>query len=327
MWKSYDFKHNPPEITGRDVTFIIRPGSPFLKIARQLRKENLIKDVEKFYGLALERNMVQKLKAGEFVLNTNMLPDEVLDKLSTIGVMYKVQVREGLTWWQAGKKVEDAGLGTFDSFKKAITDADLLAKYAIPAASAEGYLFPETYVMTRPESGDARIVVEAMLREFQKHIKEVWPEKKERPNPAELHKLITLASLVERETGDGAERGTIAGVFANRMRKGMLLQCDPTVIYGLGEKFNGNITKSNLRDKSNRYNTYVYRGLPPGPICSPGVESLRAAAFPAKHKFLYFVAKGNGQHYFSKNLREHNNAVIKYQLRRNKKTYRSTKSE
>ncbi len=130
---------------------------------------------------------------------------------------------------------------------------------------------------------------------------------------------------MEKETGDRSERQRISGVFHNRLKKRMLIQADPTIIYGLGPSFDGNIRKSHLRDRENPYNTYVRRGLPPGPICSPGLDALMAAVNPEPHNYLYFVAKGDGSHYFSSTLSEHNRAVAKYQLRRNKKTYRSTK--
>ena len=125
--------------------------------------------------------------------------------------------------------------------------------------------------------------------------------------------MVILASLVEKETAIPAERELVAGVYAKRLQLGMLLQCDPTIIYGLGEMFTGNLRRSHLQDAGNPYNTYVHPGLPPGPICSPGKAALMAAAGPAEHEFLYFVARPDGSHHFSRSLSEHNNAVIKYQ--------------
>ena len=162
------------------------------------------------------------------------------------------------------------------------------------------------------------LAVEAMLKEFWKQSEAVWPGET-KPKGKDLLAAITLASIVEKETGVDAERPRVAGVFANRLAKGMLLQTDPTIIYGLGEKFDGNLTRANLEDTANPYNTYVRPGLPPGPICSPGLKSLQAVAAPEVHDLYYFVATGEGEHKFSKTLDEHINAVNKYQRKRGKK--------
>ena len=166
-------------------------------------------------------------------------------------------------------------------------------------------------------------MIRLMLKEFFKNAAKVWPSGL--PEFEEMHRTVILASLIEKETGDGTERKRISGVFHNRLKKHMLIQCDPTIIYGLGPDFDGNIKKSDLLDKNNPYNTYAIQGLPPGPICSPGLDALTAAVHPEEHSYLYFVAKGDGSHHFSKNLEEHNQAVRQYQLRRNHETYRSTK--
>ncbi|MFW6178490.1 MAG: endolytic transglycosylase MltG, partial [Desulfohalobiaceae bacterium] len=134
------------------------------------------------------------------------------------------------------------------------------------------------------------------------------------PDAEQVHRIVTLASLVEKETGTPKERRRIAGVFQNRLDQGMLLQCDPTVIYGLGPDSDTRLRKKQLQDKDNPYNTYQHPGLPPGPICSPGLESLKAAIDPEEHSYLYFVSKGDGSHKFSRSLREHNQAVRKYIL-------------
>ncbi|GKT33505.1 Endolytic murein transglycosylase like protein, partial [Aduncisulcus paluster] len=232
-----------------------------------------------------------------------------LETLTTSsGILHKFSVREGLTWWATATKADESGLTEYAAFKQAVSDPELLAKYKIPAKNAEGYLFPETYLLTRPKNETGKVMVETMLKEFRKAANKAWDGKL--PSPAEMHKTVILASLVEKETGDVTERRTIAGVFANRLEKATC--CNAT-----------RLSSTHLTDKSNPYNSYQHRGLPPGPICSPGLESLKAAINPEKHSYLYFVAKGDGSHYFSKSLKEHNAAVKKYQLRRNRETYRS----
>jgi UPF0755 protein len=196
-----------------------------------------------------------------------------------------------------------------------VRDKEILAKYSIPADSAEGFLFPETYHIPRPQGGDPRPIAEAMIQGFWTHAAPfVWPEGS--PSPERLMETVILAALVEKETSLPAERPVVAGVYLNRLRKGMLLQADPTTIYGIGLEFDGNLRRKHLTDASNPYNTYTRKGLPPGPICSPGLSSLLAVIEPAEHDYLYFVSKNDGSHVFSRTLKEHNEAVYKYQIRR-----------
>lgn len=322
MYRTWDFLNVPPEKEGREMLFAVEPGQTLWTVSSHLAEKGLIKDAKRFRSYAQAEEKSGKIRAGEFRLYTNMTAPEVLTTITTTsGILHKFSVREGLNWWQTAEVADKSGLTTYEDFKKAVFDPELIEQYSIPAKNLEGYLFPETYLLTRPRGDTGHALVETMLSEFFKAAQKAWPEGL--PSSKKIHETVILASLVEKETGDITERRTIAGVFANRLRKGYLLQADPTIIYGLGEDFDGNIRKRHLRDKSNIYNTYQHRGLPPGPICSPGLESLKAAINPEKHSYLYFVAKGDGSHYFSKSLREHNNAVRKYQLRRNRKTYRS----
>ena len=322
MFQNWSFLNMPPETEGREILFTVESGQPLWTISGNLAKEGLIRDSKKFRQYAQAEGKENKIRAGEFRLWSNMTAPEVLDTLTTTsGILHKFSVREGLTWWATAKKAEESKLTGYADFKEAVSDPELLAKYKIPARNAEGYLFPETYLLTRPKTETGKAMVETMLKEFHKAAMQAWNDKI--PSPEDVHQTVILASLVEKETGDVTERRRIAGVFANRLEKGYLLQCDPTIIYGLGETFDGNLRKKHLNDKSNLYNTYQHRGLPPGPICSPGLESIKAAINPEKHSYLYFVAKGDGSHYFSKSLKEHNAAVRKYQLRRNRDTYRS----
>lgn len=322
-WLEEQFLTVPPESPGRDIMFRVEPGEIFTTISTNLKKSGLITDTRRFLKLAQQTGKTSSLRAGQFKLSTGWTPAQILHELSTsAGIMKKASIREGLTWWQTATKIQAARLGTFKNFAEAVVDPELLKQFGIEANNAEGYLFPETYLLTPPKGDQSRYMVEIMLKEFFRNAAKVWPDGL--PEFKEMNKIVTLASLIEKETGNISERKRISGVFHNRLKKRMLIQADPTIIYGLGPDFDGNIRRSHILDKTNPYNTYVIRGLPPGPICSPGLDALLAAVHPEDHNFLYFVAKGDGSHYFSKNLSEHNNAVRQYQLRRNKKTYRST---
>ena len=314
-WRAWEFLNTRPETPGREVVLEVEPGQTFAQVAAKLAREGVITDAEKFRLLGRWRKATSQVRAGEFALSTAMTPDEVLRALTRGAVvLHRLVVREGLTWWETAKLVEQAGLGSFESFKAAAHDKQLLAKYGIPADNAEGYLFPETYMLPKSRGNDSRPVVEAMLGQFAAAAAKVWPGG--RPEPARLHELVILASLVEKETGAPEERPRIAGVYANRIARGMRLQCDPTIIYGLGESFDGNIRKNDILDSDNPYNTYRINGLPPGPIASPGLGALRAAASPEAHAYIYFVSRKDGTHQFSTNLVDHNEAVRVYQLRR-----------
>lgn len=315
------FLTTPPQEPGRDIVVHIEPGSSFDSVAAMLSEKNIITDADNFRLLASWEKKIGSIQAGEFRLNTGWRPEKVLDTLvSGRAVLYKLSLREGLTWWETASIVEESGFAEYDSFARTVYDRDLLDKYHIPFESAEGFLFPDTYLLPRPKDKDARPIVEFLLRTFWEKVGPVLPgtpdNSTERPDPETLKRIMILASIVEKETGVAEERRRIAGVYANRIERRMLLQSDPTVIYGLGLAFDGNLKREHLKDKSNTYNTYRRPGSPPGPICSPGLESIKAAVDPEVHKFLYFVSKGDGTHHFSRTLEEHNMAVRKYQLRR-----------
>lgn len=315
-WQAQRFLATPPQTPGVDRVVRIEPGETFDHVARQLQDAGLLTDAAKFRVLGQWKGKLSAIKAGEFLLNTGWTPLAVLTAI-TEGkpILHRLLVVEGLTWWQVGRLVEESGLASFASFERAMRDPELLAEFHIPLPSAEGFLYPDTYLTPRPRGMDAEPLVRAMLASFWRQAgQKIWPSG--RPSPAELVRLVSLASLVEKETGEPAERARIAGVYANRLQRRMLLQCDPTVIYGLGPAFDGNLKRTHLEDRSNPYNTYARPGLPPGPICSPGLASLVAAANPEQHKYLYFVSMGNGSHQFNPNLEAHNRAVRRYQLRR-----------
>ena len=305
----------PVHTPGKKVRVHIQPGQSFAQITDLLARKEVIRDPLLFQAVAMATGMSTRIQAGEFDINSGWTRVRILRTLTSGSeVVYTLSIPEGLTCWETGRLVGKSGLTSARALHRAVHDPKLLAEFHIPAASAEGYLFPETYILPRPQQGNAEPILRMMLDQFRTQIStHIWPGTL--PNPQRIHRLVTLASLVEKETSLARERRRVAGVYVNRLQRGMRLQCDPTVIYGLGKDFSGNLTKKDLKDSENLYNTYRHSGLPPGPICSPGLASLQAAADPEEHDYLYFVSKGNGSHHFSRSLREHNLAVRRYQLR------------
>ena len=292
------------------VVFTVEQGENLFTVSPRLEKQGLVRWGEAFrtYG----RLRKATLQAGEFELSASMPPKRILDVLTSgKPILYRLHFPEGLTMREVALAVNATGLTGADKFLAACNDRDFLQAQGINATTAEGYLFPETYFFPRIPNQDPYPILKALLDRFRATVAEL-PQS---TNPAELHRMVILASLVEKETAVPSERGTVAGVYANRLRVGMLLQCDPTIIYGLGDTFDGNLRRSHLQDPKNPYNTYVHPGLPPGPICSPGAAALQAASNPEQHDLFYFVARQDGSHHFSRSLREHTNAVIKYQRR------------
>ncbi len=328
FWEIHHFLHTPPARQGRDVVVRITPGMSFSAIAALLETQGVITDQKRFALLGRLMDKTGTVRAGECLLNTGWPPLQVLTELGRCqDILVPLTLPEGLTWWQTAESIQSSGLGTREGFAHIIQDEAFLKQWKIPAKSAEGYLFPETYLFpktTKQPGGDTgsetsssaeqnQRLAHHLVAMFWKKTKGLIPPNMPKHN---LHNLLILASLVEKETSKDEERARIAGVYANRLKKHMRLQCDPTVIYGIGPDFDGNLTRKHLRDKSNPYNTYVHAGLPPGPICSPGLASLQAALHPESHDYLYFVAKGDGSHVFSKTLRKHNRYVRQYQMGR-----------
>lgn len=322
-WEAKNFLETPPASPGAEALFDVEPGAPFQRAARQLADKGFITDARKFSWLARYKEWDSKLQAGRFALNTGWTPERILDQLvNGHPVLHRLTVREGLTWWEVGKLLEKEGFVRFDDFRDIIHDPQFLRHYGIPLANAEGFLMPDTYLLKKPDAPDkttARAMAGRMVDTFWQKTAPLWPEGK-KPRGDELKKLVTLASIVEKETAVASERARVAGVYTNRLTRGMLLQADPTVIYGMGPSFDGNLRRTHLNDPNNLYNTYQRPGLPPGPIASPGLAALRASLQPEKHNYLFFVAKTDGgEHDFSVTLDEHNRAVRRYLDNRKKK--------
>ena len=324
-WLAYEahtFLNTAPQSEGQEVLFDVPPGARFVQVATSLEQKGVITDARKFRLLARYKEWDGRLQAGRFALNSGWTPEKVLDMLvNGQPVLFRITVPEGLTWWQTGKLLEEAGLVHFDDFRKVIMDPDFLRHYGIPFATAEGFLMPDTYLLKKADELDtaqARSVAGRLVDNFWRKASPVWPGGA-KPAVDQLKTWMILASVVEKETGIDAERPRVAGVYQNRLARNMILQADPTVIYGLGPNFDGNLRRSHLDDPNNLYNTYQRPGLPPGPICSFGMAALKAAINPEKHDFIYFVAATDGgEHVFSTNLTDHNRAVRQYLQNRRK---------
>jgi UPF0755 protein len=227
---------------------------------------------------------------------------------------HPVVIPEGKRATEIADLLAEAGLADRDDFLEVVFDPQSPERLGVEGTSLEGYLFPDTYRFARGLAPSK--IAEAMVREF-KRVYEGLPAAEAEP-VLSMREQVTLASIVEKETGAAHERPLIAAVFLNRLRRGMRLETDPTVIYGI-ENFDGNLRRVHLQDAGNLYNTYKIRGLPPGPISNPGLDALRAVRQPADSPYLYFVSQNNGTHAFSKTYAEHERAVDRYQRRRRRR--------
>ncbi len=319
-YQAYQFVKSAADPNGESFPIDIQKGSNLTTISKLLEEKKIISSATNFKLYAQFKGQAEKIKAGTFLLSSAWTPERILDELIKGDViLHKITIREGLPWWTVAELLEKEGYCTAEDFETVIHDVKFLRKYGIPFDNAEGFLYPDTYLLLKPTKLDldsAEKIAGRLIDTFWAKTAKLWDDDEfngEKPNKSRLKELITLASIVERETRVEKERPIVAGVYQNRLDKNMILQADPTIIYGLGKSFNGTIYKSNLEDRKNVYNTYIYNGLPPGPICSPSFSSMSAALNPAEHKYFYFVAKGIGaEHVFSKNLSEHNKAVRQY---------------
>ena len=280
-----------------------------MAVAELLTERRLISNPLYFRLMGQWSGKDQKIKPGLYVFHTAMRPMEILDMLVLGKISQKeVIIREGLSVREIAKILYQAGLGSEQDFRTAASDPIILHEFGIGAESLEGYLFPDTYFIA--EGASSEDIIKQMVGRFKSRFNALV-EKKEISSELSQREIVILASIIDKETSSGDERPIISAVFHNRLRQGIRLQSDPTVIFGI-PNFNGNITRKNLMTPS-PYNTYLIPGLPPGPIGNPGEAALSAAMFPAEVDYIYFVSKNNGTHYFSKTLEEHNNAVNKYQ--------------
>ncbi len=290
----------------------IPSGQTFSVTTDILFKAGIIKNPFKFNMVARLKGYDKQLKAGEYILSASMPPIKILEKLVKGTVkLYKLTIPEGLNIYQIAGLVAKEGFGEQNVFIESATDAAFARASGITAGTFEGYLYPETYYF--PKDVSTKTIISSMVKRFWLVFRSEWKERSKQLGFS-IHQVVTLASIIEKETGAPFERPLISSVFHNRLKKKMRLESDPTVIYGL-KNFDGNLNRKHLETLT-PYNTYKIRALPPGPIANPGQESLEAALYPADTKYIYFVSKKNSTHQFSTNLKDHNQAVRKYQLRR-----------
>jgi UPF0755 protein len=302
----------PPSRTASTKLIFIKKGTHLKKVSEVLEREGIIKNSQFFVLLATILGKKKKVKAGEYEFHTPMFPLEVLDALVKGQAKYPlVTIPEGYTLYQVGQLLEDLDLLDKKGFLQKATSSTFINAIGLSQLAGktlEGYLFPDTYHLFREM--DPEEVIKRMVTRFKKVF---GPDLVDRASELGISEkeAVILASIIEKETALPEEKPLISAVFHNRLKKKIPLQSDPTVIYGIKD-FNGNLTKEDLM-RFSPYNTYLFAGLPPSPICNPGKDSLLAALDPAPVPYLYFVSKNDGSHFFSSDIEDHNRAVWRYQ--------------
>ncbi|MCL5405941.1 MAG: endolytic transglycosylase MltG [Deltaproteobacteria bacterium] len=287
--------------------FIPRKTSGY-GVARLLASKGVIRDAPEFYLLCLLKHSLGRLQAGEYAFSTLDRPEQILEKIvEGKVVIYVITVPAGSTLRQVAAIVARDDLAGYSQIIAAGRNAKLAKSLNIKANTLEGYLFPDTYWFKKPVSG--AYIVRRMVAQFRHELPAGW-QNREKKLGMNLNQIITMASMIEKEAKVNHERPIIAGVFYNRLKINMPLQSDPTAVYDM-PGFKGPITPADLK-RNSPYNTYLIKGLPPGPICNPGEESILAALYPAKVPYLYFVSNDNGTHHFSVTSKEQEKAVLHY---------------
>jgi UPF0755 protein len=307
-WLGY-FSQSVLVLPQTPFSFEVKKGASLKGISRQLASAGLLKESWSFTALGRVLGKASQLKAGIYLVEKNLTPLELLRMISK-GAVQQNEIRfiEGWNFRQVRQALDDNPALAHET--AGLSDAELLQRLGVPETHPEGLFFPDTYYFSSGMSDVA--ILRRAYAVMQDHLARAWETRAGNLPYATPYQALIMASIVEKETGAPAERPLIAGVFVNRLRIGMRLQTDPTVIYGLGEQFDGNLRKQDLLTDT-PYNTYTRAGLPPTPIAMPGLDAIRAALQPASTKALYFVSRGNGTHYFSATLDEHNRAVARYQ--------------
>ena len=299
----------PANPAAGEIVFTVAPGQPLSEIARSLERAGLVRSASAVEWIARLHGQSGALRSGEYALSAAQRPSEILSVLESGRTLsYPVVLPEGFTAAQIGARLAADRTRRRRRLREGDprSRVDRVARHLRP--SLEGYLFPDTYLLPHgmPAEEIARLFAERFLV--------VWKQIEPLATAQGLaqHQVVTLASIVEKETGVSEERALVAGVFRNRLKRRMRLESDPTVIYGIPD-FDGNLRRRDLEDEANPYNTYRIAALPPGPIANPGEASLRAVVSPADSDYLYFVARNDGTHTFSNSFREHARAVERYQ--------------
>ncbi len=311
-WWAWQRIHSPYRGFEGEQFVTVLPGTGASKILTDLEASGVLSDARLARAFLVYRLGDPSLKAGEYRFDEALTTPQVLEKLIAGRVVtYSVTVIEGLTLDEIAQVIADAGFADGESLGLEMRRSDLIADLDPTATDLEGYLYPDTYHFARGISAEE--IVATMLRNFRKRFT-AEVEHLVASSGKTVREIVTLASIVEKEARMDDERSQIAGVYANRLRIGMALYADPTVIYAIKRlgRWDGNLRRPDLKLDS-PYNTYVYPGLPPGPICSPGIASMVAAAAPAQTPHLYFVSRNDGTHVFAETLRDHNRNVTRWQ--------------
>jgi len=308
------FQHGNIALPQQPTIFLIKSGSNIKSIAQDLSMQKIIDDPWLFILLAKVKGVETRVRAGEYQIEAVITPEELLEKfIQGSSIQYSFTVIEGWSFHQMLAAIADDPVIEYTLEDK--TDEEIMDLLGYPDQHPEGLFFPDTYRFPKGTSD-----VDFLRRAYQvmqKHLTREWNQRESGLPLQSSYDALILASIIEKETGAGFERPLISGVFIQRLKKKMRLQTDPTIIYGLGEDFDGDIRFRDLK-KDTPYNTYLHAGLTPTPIALPGLEAIRAALHPAKTEALYFVSKGDGTHHFSATLEEHNAAVKRYQLKGHK---------
>lgn len=295
--------------------FEIRAGESLSGVARALEDRGLIRSALALRGLARVQSLETELKVGEYELSPGLSSLEIVQILASGRVRtHPVVIPEGIRAAEIADRLARERLVDREEFLRVVFDPDSPKRFSVEGPTLEGYLFPDTYRFARGLS--ASKIAEAMVDEFREVYRTIRADSPS--SDLSMRELVTLASIVEKETGVPEERPLIAAVFLNRMQRGMRLETDPTVIYGIAD-FDGNLRRIHLDDAENPYNTYQIPGLPPGPIASPGRDAMRAVLEPADSPFLFFVSRNDGTHIFSKSYRDHSRAVVHFQKQRRRR--------
>ncbi len=312
LYRDYQQFLDTPLNIDNQIVFQVEQGMSFADVNARLESLKMTSKPVYLEVLARHSGKANKIKTGEYLFTPGLTPDELLNLLvSGKVIQYSFTLVEG---WQIVEMLQ--AIRATDLLNHTLTSDDpaaLMEALGYPDKEAEGLFFPDTYHF--PRGTTDKVFLQRAYERLHDVLDEEWQMRAEDIPYNTPYEALIMASIIEKETGLPSERGAIAGVFVRRLNKNMKLQTDPTVIYAMGKLFNGNIRKKDL-DIDSPHNTYRYKGLPPTPIALVGREAIHAALHPEEGKSLYFVAKGDGSHYFSETLAEHNRAVTKYQLKR-----------
>ncbi|MBI3939843.1 MAG: endolytic transglycosylase MltG [Acidobacteria bacterium] len=290
----------------------IRRGDSAYQVAERLRQHGVVSSARLFYSYLAATRQAGHIKAGEYRFSGAVSMREIAAKLYRGDIfLHKITIPEGLVFEDVKRIFLQEGFGSDREFNTSFTDVSLIHDLDPQAQNLEGYLFPETYLLSR--GTPAQNILKQMVRNFRRGF-DAPRQKRTAQMGLTVRQVVILASLIEKESAVDAERFLISSVYSNRLKRGMLLECDPTVIYAarLVQKWDGVLHRSDL-ELDSPYNTYRHPGLPPGPIASPGIKSLDAALRPAETRYLYFVSRNDGRHVFNESFRAHTRAVARYQ--------------